>query len=103
MKARFVKLSDRWYIDIPWSGSIGDLEMVAGADTLLDVLSAGNKEFNCTIETEPIDGKLLVELHKTKCNNQGGTYTSSIVERIWLCNVTKHLFKIFPKTFYIYE
>jgi hypothetical protein len=31
---------DRWYIDLPeWKGSIADLEMIEGADTMLDKLS----------------------------------------------------------------
>ena len=34
---KFNKEADRWYIDLPdWTGTKGELEMVAGADTLLD-------------------------------------------------------------------
>ena len=38
----FVKLSERWFVDIPWEGDVSDLQMVAGADLLLDSLCNGN-------------------------------------------------------------
>ena len=36
---RFIKLSDRWFIDIPWIGDVNDLQMVDGAgENLLDTV-----------------------------------------------------------------
>ena len=39
----FIKLSNRWFIDIPWDGMIEDLEMVSGSDLFLDTISNGKK------------------------------------------------------------
>ena len=43
----FTKSAKDWYIDLPefieQGGSIGDLQMIDGADTMLDIIS-GNKE-----------------------------------------------------------
>ena len=39
---RFIKLSNKWFVDIPWDGDIDDLQMVDGADLMLDALSHGN-------------------------------------------------------------
>ncbi|MFN4885339.1 MAG: DUF6717 family protein, partial [Bacteroidota bacterium] len=40
---------DRWYIDLPeWSGPRANLEMVAGADTMLDVFAQDHERINVT-------------------------------------------------------
>ena len=40
---RFNKEDGKWYIDLPdWTGTKGELQMVGGADTLLDVLDTNN-------------------------------------------------------------
>ena len=51
MQIRFVKLAEKWFIDIPWIGDVNDLQMVDGADSLLEILAEGAKEFNCTVST----------------------------------------------------
>ena len=33
MQIRFVKLAEKWFIDIPWIGDVNDLQMVSGADS----------------------------------------------------------------------
>ena len=33
---KFIKLSDKWFVDIPWDGDVNDLQMVDGSDLLLD-------------------------------------------------------------------
>ena len=42
----FIKESSGWYIDLPeyieQGGNKGDLAMVEGADTMLDIMSGGN-------------------------------------------------------------
>ena len=52
----FIKLSNRWFIDIPWDGMIEDLEMVSGADLFLDVLSNGKKIITLEVGTSEIYG-----------------------------------------------
>ena len=39
----FIKLSNRWFINIPYDGEINDLEMVDGADELLDEIAEGRR------------------------------------------------------------
>ena len=39
----FIKLSNRWFVDIPWYGMLEDLEMVNGADIFLEAISFDNK------------------------------------------------------------
>ena len=40
---------DRWYIDLPeWLGPRANLEMVAGADTMLDVFAQDQERVNVT-------------------------------------------------------
>lgn len=107
MQIRFVKLAEKWFIDIPWIGDVNDLQMVDGADSLLDILSEGNKEFNCTVSTSLLMNKRwLAHLEKISEDEIGAdyqAYSDYISTPVWLCNVTKHLFEIFPDNFYIYE
>ena len=47
---------DRWYIDLPeWQGPRANLEMVMGADVMLDVLSTGNERVNVTFSNHATD------------------------------------------------
>lgn len=41
LKLTFKKLAQRWFVDIPWIGSIDDLQMVNGADDFLEWYAAG--------------------------------------------------------------
>lgn len=89
---------DRWYIDLPeWQGPRANLEMVAGADTMLEVFAQGQERVNVTFtnyETHEISPDLLL-MHEG-----GGTYSvtkinenfSDAPNRIWLCGVTKFVF-----------
>jgi len=89
---------DRWYIDLPeWQGPRANLEMVAGADTMLEVFAQGQERVNVTFtnyETHEISPDLLL-MHLG-----GGTYSvtkmnenfSEAPDRIWLCGVTKFVF-----------
>lgn len=106
MQIRFVKLAEKWFIDIPWIGDVNDLQMVSGADSLLDILSKGSKEFNCTVSTLLMNKQWLAHLEKISEDEIGAdyqAYSDYISTPVWLCNVTKHLFEIFPDNFYIYE
>ena len=45
---------DRWYIDMPWNGNSGNLEMVCVADDLLSFLDT-EKKHRVEIEVVPSD------------------------------------------------
>lgn len=109
----------RWYIVLPeWDGERDELEMVGGADTMLDILAQGESPIFLELSTEEFDGADKLDL-LAKCSDdyfelQGQGYPSSgafyQVSRlkqveydlpIWLCDVTKFVFGDFPKTIYI--
>lgn len=101
--------SGNWYIDLPeYLGNKSDLQMVCGADVMLDMLSKGGNEITLQISTSKqefnihfiLDFKTL-EL-ESKCSQVtgGGAYYMWDDEKIWLCDVTKFVFGYFPKFIY---
>ena len=55
---RFYKeTSNRWYIDLPdWTGSKDDLEMVAGADAMLEYMAEGKSEVSVIVSETDFKG-----------------------------------------------
>lgn len=102
---RFNREEDnRWYVVLPeWTGSKEDLEMVCGADTMLDILSQGADSVNVSLSTEPFqDYKYMLSYLNE--SNEGGDYllTSDLLTfDVWLCHVTKFVFGNFPKRIYL--
>jgi hypothetical protein len=95
----FNKEQGSWYIDLPnWEGTKAELQMVAGADTLLDKLSNHGISVSVTISIEnksPEGFQTLKRIIQTPPN--GCMYHLGIAP-VWLCNVTKFVFDgIFPK------
>jgi hypothetical protein len=103
---RFYKTHNkRWYIDIPgWTGSIAELEMVEGADTMLDTVSNHTKECFLKMSDESFHRAEVLKLEHERIQNHGGggdyileTYESETINhKIWLCEVTRHLFNGLP-------
>ncbi len=95
----FNKEQGCWYIDLPnWTGTKGELQMVAGADTLLDHLSNNGTTVNVALSTEKVINEsgfqTLKRIVKTPPN--GCIYHLGFTP-VWLCNVTKFVFEgIFP-------
>jgi hypothetical protein len=109
MKINFYKESDnRWYADLPeWEGPKEALEMVMGADTMLDILSQGEGLISLDIDTNHIDGyEKLVFLNETPDFGEGAYYHMETYMGlefnldIWLCDVTKFVFGEFPNIIY---
>lgn len=96
---KFKKEHDnRWYIDLPsWPGSHSALEMVAGADTLLDTLSEGSATVSLEVSTKEVDGFQL--LKRVRFKDRGAAYTHNGTP-VWLCAVTIFVFGYFPKEIY---
>jgi hypothetical protein len=100
----------RWYIDIPWDGNRGNLEMVAGADDLLSFLDK-EKKHRVTIHVVPSETSKEVadhtELRKISSTTLGGAfYDTTDVEgfrmnKLWLCPVTLCVLGCYPKYLYI--
>ena len=108
MVLKFNKTQEsRWYIDLPeWPGDLAELEMVAGADLLLDLLSGYSKlcvELEVSTEELPDCGCLnLLSVGKDLVHD-GAYYAlanlrSGIVTNfnIWLCPVTLFVLGEYP-------
>jgi len=87
----------RWYIDLPQylkeGGKKADLEMVAGADTMLDYIGRGKRRVKLRVSEEP-NFPYAIHLFKHEEDDCGATYFNSEVtdQTVWLCNVTKYVF-----------
>ena len=102
----------RWYVDLPeWEGSVDELEMVAGADLFLDVLSESEQTVNVILSTVPFEGSDVLELQRLGDVEswelgEGAWYKLLEYKGIdyeltmWLCDVTKFVFDEFPKNIY---
>ena len=108
MKAKFLKdeVGD-WYIHLPeYPGPKEDLQMVCGADTLLDIMSEGLDEVNTNISEVPDITFKYVLTKKNDTPEIGGAlyYISSFHEQnfeVWLCDVTRFVFDgQLPETIY---
>jgi hypothetical protein len=110
----FGKKKDRWYIDLPeWMGPKANLEMVEGADTLLDILSKGKDRITVSftdVKTDFPDKGVRSTLGLTHVGN--GTYNvnpddttfsrEELPQQIWLCSVTQFIFGDYPKWIEVY-
>jgi hypothetical protein len=98
----FNKEQGSWYIDLPeWTGTKVELQMVGGADTLLDHLSNNGTTVDIDIST---DSLLLSKqsgfqtLNKIVQTPPNGCVYHLGIKPVWLCNVTKFVFDgEFPK------
>ena len=105
----FVKLANMWFADVPnWQDSLEELQMVAGADTLLEELAKGKKVVSTTISNQPLDDASVI-LRKVKENTYGGGADYKVDaagldmngQPVWLCGVTKFVFGAHPDAIYI--
>ena len=94
----FKKLASKWFVELDdWDGDINDLEMVNGADLLLEIFAQKLKTDKLTMKVwtqkpdEPC-GKLQMIHH----DQDGATYQvehcAFYNSTVWLCNVTKFVF-----------
>jgi len=92
----------RWYIILPeWPGDKADLEMVCGADNLLDCFDGGYGIVNLVLSTEKFDCSMKLTL--TETDGDSGTYYFSDLNMnidAWLCHVTKFVFGCIPEIIY---
>jgi hypothetical protein len=109
MKYKFEKEENgNWYVVLPeWTGEKAELQMVMGADTMLDKLANGEKEVELKISLEPFDNALHLRLLKEGQILGGGDY---ILEKyngedinldVWLCEVTRFVFGFIPDNIYL--
>ena len=109
-KYKFYKeTSGRWYIDLPeWTGAKEDLEMVSGADAMLDIMSEDSDKVEMYISTEEFEGADVLDFNSEAFELGDGAYYTlyyykgiNIHLTMWLCGVTKFVFGNFPEKIYI--
>lgn len=108
---RFYKEEDgRWYIDIPTlEAELGKdaLEMVVGADTLLDIISQGEESVNVSFSEKPFEEYeyTLTKIREEKDEFGGAWYlikASNLTSfECWLCGVTRLIFGYYPEKLYL--
>jgi len=108
---RFYKTAEeKWYVDLPeWTKSTEELEMVDGADTMLDKISGYTTECYLQMSNEPLEGADKIKLVKDKTEDiKGGgdyimeTYKGEPMDhKLWLCAVTIDVFGDLPKIIYV--
>jgi hypothetical protein len=101
-----------WYVDLPeWTGPKSDLQMVLGADNLLEMISEGEAETMVRFSTESFDGAdVLNFMHEGIPGDifmGGGMYKLENYKgikqygfQLWLCDVTKFVFGNMPEKIY---
>lgn len=106
----FIKISDRWFVDVPYNGNISDLEMVDGADTFLECYADGTNVVNILIVEHEKDRYLYnplgvsVVLKKKAQDWLGTTYEVSEGKYrgdVWLCPVFNLLIGESPEKLYV--
>lgn len=102
MTVKFYKWeSGEWFVDYPdWKGDQWELEMVQGADIMLDILSNGDKEVSVELSVLSGDYKLS-RRHKESGGRWYHIVGEDIAMEIWLCHVTKHMLGEFPRVMYL--
>ncbi len=100
----------RWYVDFPnWPLSHDMLEMVAGADDMLDLLNDGSNHVKLGVSLRPIDGIKLTKVHSAL--TKGAFYTAEGIvgwerpgalrhKQLWLSPVTLTVLGHYPKNIY---
>lgn len=96
----------KWFIDLPeYQGAIQDLQMVEGADTMLDMLS--DMENNVTLyvsdDVHPKTFHHVLKLIATGEHETEGAWYDFNGLRVWLCSVALFVFGYYPKIIYIKE
>jgi hypothetical protein len=98
-----------WYLNLPeWDGDPEDLQMVEGADQWLDVLSNNGSKIEVVMADEVFDDAEMLTLLHVKEENLGGggiyyleNYQGKKIDlKLWLCEVTRFVFKDLPQRIY---
>jgi hypothetical protein len=99
----------RWYIDLPdWKGDRAELEMVEGADIMLDYVGSGNNQVKLMLSEQPFEGASVLKIvhDYSKETGGGGIYLLEkykgkfLNQEMWLCEVTEYVFGKLPAEIY---
>ena len=109
---RFYREGGGWYIDLPTyleqGGSKGDLAMVAGADTMLDIVAGNAPDVTIQMDTAPFSDADELQLTELCDPVLGGGYYfmkefegKEVAQKMWLCAVTEFVFGGMPDRIYV--
>jgi hypothetical protein len=106
MQLAFYKTNNKWYIHYPeWKGDISELEMVSGADILLDIVSGNLEYVGLYVSLTSFDNCEYIT--KKELSEFGGAiyHISSYIGipydfDLWLCSVTEHVLGELPEIIY---
>jgi hypothetical protein len=99
----------RWYIDLPdYQGPKADLEMVEGADKMLDYIGGGDKNVKLLLAETDFGGatELFLTHNYSEETGGGGIYLlkayngEQLNQEMWLCEVTEWVFGRMPEVIY---
>ncbi len=96
-----------WFVELKeWEGDKADLEMVLGADTMLDILAQGESSIELDMSDKEIEHYEHTLIFIDKENGGAWYYFESKNELVtpltlWLCKVTKFVFGKLPNKIYI--
>jgi hypothetical protein len=99
----------KWYIVLPnWTGNKSELEMVEGADKMLDYVSSGANEVVLALSEQPFfQTERLILIHDySQQTGGGGIYLlknydgKTLNQEMWLCKVTGFVFGKLPPVIY---
>jgi len=103
---KFAREGKKWYIVLPeWRGRKAALQMISGADTLLNYIAEGKLEVVLYVDEEDFDGAECMTLIE-KCFWNGAFYrietykNNELNLKLWLCDVTKVVLGEFPEKIY---
>lgn len=101
--------SGRWYVDLPeYPGPKGDLQMVAGAESMLSIISQGRVECTLVVSEYPFENAEVLRL-VTGYQGEHGDYVleqyhgAVINHKMWLCPVITFVFGRLPDVIYFSE
>jgi len=109
-RLKFHKESDnRWYVDLPeWTGSKAELEMVSGADSMLEYMAEGEEQVWLILSEQEFENADKLEFLRLATEIENGAFYKiekyrgiKIGLEMWLCDVTKFVFGDFPKTIFL--
>ena len=109
---KFIKTGRDWYIDLPEyiekGGTVGDLQMVDGADKMLDMMAGSENFVELYVSRDEFENADILILTE-KCDPYigGGNYFmkkfegNEINQTMWLCQVIEFVFGDIPTEIFV--
>ena len=103
----FTKEDDKWYVHFPdWGFKKTQLEMVSGANVMLDKMADGESEVHLTVKIPKDKSQHFDDC--IECNKvdqlglkYGATYKTNYGDEFWICPVTLFVLGRYPEVMYI--